>query len=333
MINPFKYLRKQTVGLALGSGGAKGIAHIAVIECLRQMGIPIHYVAGSSIGAVIGALHCVGTLDRFKIDLLKAGVRDLLKLADLVFPRSGLIEGKDFMEFMTAYIPADARIEDLDTPLCIVATDYKDGTAVLFERGNILEALRASISIPGVFVPVKYRDTWLIDGGVSNPLPVNIVRRMGASMTIAVNLHPTLKQRFKTMAVESTRKHHVTGDPEHLAVVRRSRSLEKKGTAGSGTWLQFVQGLLSRDDPKKAAAAAKKECPSIFDVITQTIDIMEYVNTMLLLKYNAPTVLIEPLSPDVTTMDFMRAQEVLRHGEEACDRVRLQLKTKVKLWV
>lgn len=330
MINPFKYLRKRTVGLALGSGGAKGIAHIAVIDCLREKGIPIHCVAGSSIGAVIGALYCVGTLDRFKVDLLKVGVRDLIKLADLVFPRSGLLEGKDFMEFMTAYIPADARIEDLDIPLCIVATDYKDGKAVLFERGNILEALRASISIPGVFVPVKYRDTWLIDGGVANPLPVNIVKRMGAGLTIAVNLHPTLKQRFRTMAVDATRRHHVSGEPEHLSVVRRKGASSKEGAAG-GSWLQYVQGLLNRDKIK--AVDPKKEYPSIFDVITQTIDIMEYTNTMLLLKYNTPTVLIEPLSLDVTTLDFTRADEVLRHGQEACRKVNLQLATKVKLWV
>ena len=159
------------------------------------MEIPIDFIAGSSIGAVIGALHGIGALGRFKEDILKFTFRDMLGYMDPVVPRSGLIEGKGFVKFMERYIPRDAKIEELKTPLSVLATDYGTGMSVIFRKGNILEALRASVSIPGVLMPVKYGETLLVDGGVANPLPINIVRGMGAGITVAVNLHPRLKKR------------------------------------------------------------------------------------------------------------------------------------------
>ena len=197
MSNPLKFFGNRTVGLALGSGGAKGLSHIAVVEYLRSMEIPIHMIAGSSIGAVVGAIYCVGALDRFKQDILKLTLREMLKYMDPVVPRSGLIEGKGFVKFLERYVPPAALLEELEVPLAVVATDYATGAPVVFRSGNVLEALRASVSIPGVLVPVRYRDTLLVDGGVSIPLPISVVRGMGAGLTIAVNLHPLRKRGLR----------------------------------------------------------------------------------------------------------------------------------------
>jgi NTE family protein len=328
MFNPLKYLRNRTVGLALGSGGAKGLAHVAVIEYLTSNGIPLHLIAGSSIGAVVGALYCAGALDRFKNDMLKFSLRELFGFLDLVMPRSGLIEGKGFVKFMERYIPRSAVIEGFRVPLAIVATDYATGMPVVFRSGSVHEALRASVSIPGVLVPVRYRDTLLVDGGVANALPVNVAREMGAGMTIAVNLHPQLKKRGLRHYVKTrTAATPAPVDPKDVEIIREERS-PAVSTAGGVKWLRMIEQWLAPDRDK-----GNKNLPNIFDVIVQSVDIMEYNNTELMLRYNSPTVLIEPNVIDVRTLDFASASRIMYEGYLACERMKGPLKRKVKAWV
>lgn len=329
MLNPLKYFRNSKVGLALGSGGAKGLSHIAVVEYLESLEIPIHMIAGSSIGAVVGALYCAGTLGKFKEDILKFTLRDLLSFMDPVVPRSGFIEGKGFLKFMARYIPRGLNIENLRPPLAIVATDYINGTPVIFRSGSILEALRASISIPGVMVPVRYRGTLLVDGGVANPLPVNVVRGMGAGLTIAVNLHPQLKKRGIRQYVESSMVDPgARVDLMDTTNIRNEQKPETTDRIAGIKWLKAIEQWL-RTDP----GSDKKNMPNIFEVMTQSVDIMEYVNTALMLKYNSPTVLIEPDVIDVQTLGFTDAKKIIDEGFLACSRVKKTLIRKVKLWI
>ncbi len=317
------------MGLALGSGGAKGLAHIAVLEYLESMEIPIDFIAGSSIGAVIGALHGIGSMGKFKEDILKFTFRDLLGYMDPVVPRSGLIQGKGFIKFMERYIPRDAKIEDLKTPLSVLATDYGTGMSVIFRRGNILEALRASVSIPGVLMPVRYGETLLVDGGVANPLPINIVRSMGAGITVAVNLHPRLKKRGL--------KHYVKTPPEEalprrgskmLMPVAEDQSLELQSRSAGVRWFGAIEQWL-----RAGKDQGKNKMPNILEIMAGSVDIMEYVNTALLLKYNAPTVLIEPDVIDVQTLDFVDAKKIINEGYLACARAEKILHRRVKVWV
>ena len=329
MFNPLKYFRNRKVGLALGSGGAKGLSHIAVIEYLESLRIPIHMVAGSSIGAVVGALYCAGTLGEFKEDILKFTLRDLLSFMDPVTPRSGFIEGKGFIKFMARYIPPSTNIEDLKTPLAIVATDYINGTQVIFRKGTVLEALRASVSIPGVLVPVRCQGTLLIDGGVANPLPVNVVKSMGAGMTIAVNLHPQLKKRgLKHYAESSTAAQTAQVDSKDTTITGGKQKPEKPNLIADIKWLKTIEQWIRTD-----SGSDKKNIPNIFNVMAQSVDIMEYVNTALILKYNSPTVLIEPNIIDVQTLDFTDAKKIIDEGFLACARVKNTLIRKVRLWV
>jgi NTE family protein len=328
MLNPLKYFRNRKVGLALGSGGAKGLSHIAVLEYLESLNIPIHMIAGSSIGAVVGALYCAGTLGKFKEDILKFTLRDLLSFLDPVMPRSGFIEGKGFTKFMARYIPRSSNIEDLKLPLAIVATDYINGTPVIFRNGNILEALRASVSIPGVLVPVRYRGTLLVDGGVANPLPLNVVRSMGAGMTIAVNLHPQVKKRGLKHYVESSMANQSARVDLKDNVIKEEQMPEKPGQSAGIKWLKAIEQWLRAD-----SGSDKKNMPNIFEVMTQSVDIMEYVNTALMLKYNSPTVLIEPNVIDVQTLGFTDAKKIIDEGFIACSRAKKTLIRKVRLWV
>jgi NTE family protein len=327
MINPFKYMTKRKMGLVLGSGGAKGLAHISTIEYLENMEIPVHLMVGSSIGAIIGAVYAAGNLKRMKTDLLNFDRSRVISLMDPVFPRSGLIEGKEVMKFMMNYIPRDLNLEDLPFPFAVVATDYYNAGTVVFTRGNVLEAVRASISIPGIFIPVKYRDTFLIDGGVSNPLPVNVAKRMGASVTIAVNLNgrvyrEDIKDYYRSFDEETD----MVLEPKDIEILEEESSFRMDDSSPKGgSWLGTVNHWLRMD--------RSSGYPNIFEVITRSIDIMGYVNTRLVLKYTRPTVLIEPDVLQFGVMEFNRASQILTEGFLATDAKRSELKSRVKNWL
>ncbi len=324
MFNPLKIFKKNKVGLALGSGGAKGIAHIAVIEYLEEMNIPIHYISGSSIGSVIGAVYSAGKLKEFKNAVLNLTKKDVRSLFDPVLPRSGLLRGADAMNFIGKFIPKDLKIEDLKIPLSVVATDFLSGKAVIFDSGNLLDAVRASLSIPGIFVPVKFKDTFLIDGGVADPLPINVVRDMGANLTVAVNLHPGLKKRNIDKIIKKIKPEKSIGVNSKFIQIIEEKVKSGNGISKSG-FFSTIEHFLGLDE--------KNDMPNIFEVIMQSVDIMEYINTMYTLQTNPPTVLIEPQLLDTGTMDFFKAGNILIEGRAACERVNQSLKGKVKIWV
>jgi NTE family protein len=191
------FWRKKRLGLVLGSGGARGIAHIPVLEMLNEIDMKPDYITGTSIGALLGAMYCSGRIDTVKKEFLRMNHGKILRYIDLVFNKPGLIGGKKVMGFLEKCIPANMKFKDLDIPLQVVATDYGTGEPVVLSEGNLLKAVRASISIPGIFTPVPYKKGFLIDGGLSNPLPVDVVRKMGATKVVAVNVIPPLEPKMK----------------------------------------------------------------------------------------------------------------------------------------
>jgi len=334
MINPLKYFTNRKVGLVLGSGGAKGISHIAVIEYIEAHEIPIHFISGSSIGAVVGALYSAGKLKEYKDFLLNLEWSEMITYFDPVFPKSGLIEGKKIIEMLEKFIPRDYLIEDLPIPLSIVATDYYTGMPVVFRSGRVLDAIRASISIPGVFIPMRYKDTFLVDGGVANPLPIDIVKGMGAGRVIAVNLHPIIHSGSKKLRnmVESKIK-TVEGDSSQLEMISEKNNMKGQDIKKSGTdknWLNSVQKWLGINANEKSGTI---KMPNIFEVMYQTVDIMEYTNTLFMIRYNPPAVLIEPNLVDMPTLDFTRTSKILTEGYSACSRNQKALDRKIKWWV
>ncbi len=320
MISLFKIFQKKKVGLVLGSGGSKGIAHIAAIEYLESLEIPISLIAGSSIGALVAAVYASGTLNVLKEDVLKMDRKQVRSYIDPVFPLAGLIEGKKLKTFLAKYISPQAKIEDLPIPIGVVATDLFSGAAVVLRSGSVIDAVRASISIPGVFVPVKYGDSILVDGGVANPLPINIVQEMGADLSIAVNLHPKIhSERLK----KTIRKGNTSElDPDSLSDTPLS------GTDAKNTGLSLLKSAekwLGLDRDKKVDTL-----PNILEVITQSIDIMGYVNTTMMLKYARPTVLIEPDLVDMPTLDFAQASRALTEGHSASWKMKRALLRRIK---
>ena len=185
------------VGLALGSGGARGIAHIGVIKALLEAGIPIHMIAGTSMGALVGACYAAdANISLLEEIALKSNLRKMAHLLDpkLTLLSAGILHGGRVENFLKSII-GDKRIEDCEIPYSAIATDIRSGKEIILNRGPLIKAVRASISIPFVFVPVKYESAYLVDGGTVNPVPANVVRSMGATFIIAVNVLNDVKKR------------------------------------------------------------------------------------------------------------------------------------------
>ena len=206
-----QFHRKETdspkkIGLALGSGSARGWAHIGVIRALAEAGIRIDCVAGTSIGALVAAVYASGNIDSLEEVVLQIDWKQIAYSLDVVFPKSGLIDGKKVAAFIRSQVK-QINIEDLPLPFRAVSTDLATGSEVVIKQGDIIEAVRASISVPGIFTPVKKGGTILVDGGLVNPVPVSVVREMGADFVIAVDLNHDIvakKGISKTFSAKST---------------------------------------------------------------------------------------------------------------------------------
>ncbi len=208
---------RKTVGLVLGCGASRGWAHIGVIEALEDAGIPIDFIAGCSVGGYIGALYASGSLGSLKKFLLRMDGQKIFSYFDVVFPRSGLLNGsKRVRELFSMHTDA-LTFEDLDIPVVMVATDLDRGKKVVLKSGSIIEALRATMSYPGLFAPVRVKDRWLVDGGLIDPVPVGLARAMGAEVVIAVDLNSRIVSRSQNPLAAA-------GNNRHKAPARGNRS-------------------------------------------------------------------------------------------------------------
>jgi NTE family protein len=187
--------KKKKVGLVLGGGYARGLAHIGVLEVLEREGIPIDFISGTSIGALIGALYArekdASLIRKQAAQLDWIGMTSLV---DLTLPKSGFIGGKRITNLLRRFI-GDIQFKDLDIPFACVATDIISGEEVVLNEGPVLEAVRASISIPVIFRVARTKGRYLVDGGLVNQVPVNVAKKMGADFIIAVDITPAKAER------------------------------------------------------------------------------------------------------------------------------------------
>ncbi len=214
----------KLTAVVFGSGGARGWAHVGVLKAFRELGFKPDIVAGSSIGAVAAAVYAVDALD----DLLKFSEDfDWFKATQLFIEfgihRGGLTEGRKVTDFLESIIKVE-NIEDMSIPFGAVATDLLTSEVVLFKSGPLIHALRSSISVPGIFTPVRSGTRFLVDGGLVNPLPMNVVREMGATHVVAVNVNNNLKTASREVTPEPTkrRKHEDSLDMNLFDVFTRS---------------------------------------------------------------------------------------------------------------
>ena len=223
--------RKKKIGLALSSGAARGFAHIGVLDVLQKEGVPIDMIAGTSAGAIIGAVYatCLDS-DILKQHALSIDLKKLAPLLDPSFPRTGFFKGGKIKKTLAGYIGGDINFTDLKIPFACVATDIDTGEEVIINSGSVPEALRATISIPGIFTVVKQEDRYLVDGGLTTPVPVDIVREMGADFVIAVNVNPHVTDRMGKAGKTRAEAHK---EPNILQIMMQSIYITTNAVAHS----------------------------------------------------------------------------------------------------
>lgn len=188
--------RNKKIGLALGGGGARGCAHVGVIKALEEAGIPIDYIAGTSIGSFIGGIYVAGDIKELEEYLLRIKWKDVVGHFDPVVPKKGFFKGEKICKLIEKLLK-HKTFRTNKIPFKAVATDLFTGKEVILKTGSITQAIRSSIAIPGIFTPTKKGGSYLIDGGVANPVPVNVARNMGADIVIAVDLnHNFIKEKM-----------------------------------------------------------------------------------------------------------------------------------------
>ena len=180
-------VKTKNVALALSSGGARGLAHIGAIEELEAQGYQISSIAGCSMGALIGGVYAAGKLNEFREWMKTIDRKKMLGLIDFSLSLNHIVKGTRIIEAIMEFVP-DVNIEDLPIPYCAVATDLKAGREVLFRKGSLFKAIRASISLPSFYEPVTINDMILIDGGIINPLPLNRVKRQPGDILVGIDV-------------------------------------------------------------------------------------------------------------------------------------------------
>ncbi len=289
------------VGIALGSGSARGWAHIGVIQQLQDFGIDPTVVAGTSIGALVGAVYVSGQLDAFAKWVESLSFMDVIGFMDVGFS-GGVVKGEKLFGFFREN-HQNPDIESLDRRFATVATDMALGREVWIEKGPVLDAARASCALPGLFSPVKYKDRWMLDGGLVNPVPVSVCRAMGAEVVIAVNLNGQLIGRHFSRKTEES--------------VRRARQQAQNGERG--LLEKIARYFLSSDE-------AAGDDPGFFDVIGASVNIMQDRITRSRMAGEPADLSLVPLLNDFAIMDFHRADEAIEEGRrlviEAEDRIR-----------
>lgn len=304
-----KSVSSQKVGLALGSGSARGWAHIGVIRALADAGIEVSYVAGTSIGALVGAGFALDKTDVLEDFARHLDWKQIVSFLDVTFPRSGLIDGEKVTDFFRSHV-RKMKIEELPLPYCAVATDLATGNEVVLCKGDLVEAIRASISIPGIFTPVKFNGQFLVDGGLVNPVPVSAARNLGADYVIAVDLSHDLVDKGRPGASatkDSSPKGEV--DKSQLAKWGINQDLADKINQLSSPALSHVRRWLLREPT-----------PNIFEVLTASINIMESQITAIKLKADPPDLLIQPKLGHLRFMEFHKADEAIAEGYRATMR-------------
>jgi NTE family protein len=283
---------RPKIGLALGSGAARGWAQIGVFEGLAALGIVPDVVAGTSVGALVGAAFVTGKLAALKARMENFGRRDVAAMLDVHLTTGGLIEGRRIENFLGS-LGIAGTIETHGPRYAAVATDLASGREIWLQQGPIGRAVRASIGMPGIFSPTRHDDRWLIDGGLVNPVPVSLARALGADIVIAVDLNSELVGR-RFSESDNDVNASLTAPAVPAQVPR---------------WLMDAVGpILQR------VLQAGPDHPSYFEVLANSLNIMQDRITRMRLAGDPPDVLLCPRLGEFSWLDFHRANEAIAEG-------------------
>jgi NTE family protein len=277
--------------LALGSGSARGWAHIGAIRALEQRGVKPDMVCGTSIGALVGGIYASGQLDGLERWVASLAWSQVVRLMDITW-KGGLIRGQRLFNLFSSTFE-NRELDQLDIRFGCVATELSSGREIWLQHGPLLEVVRASIAMPGLFTPVVRDGTVLVDGGLVNPVPVSMCRALGAEIVIAVDLSWGKLGPYRNMGRELP-------------------------TQSERSWLERLRGRRGGGSTDKPA---EPSIPSIFEVFNTALDITEQRVARSRLAGEPADVLITPLLPDFGTMEYHRGAEAIAEGRAAVERM------------
>ena len=280
-------MKKRNVALVLSSGGARGCAHIGAIKALEQNGFNITSIAGTSMGALVGGIYATGQLQLFEDWVSSLDMMEVLKLTDFSISKKGLVKGEKVINKIRQIVP-ERNIEDLAIPFCAVATDIIQGTETVFTEGDLYEAIRASISIPTVFQPLQLNDHYYVDGGLTNPIPVNRVKRFDDDLLVVVDVSAPIPYQKKM--IESIQP-------------ANNKYSEK---------IELIKAKFNSLIPSQK----KSENIEIFNLSNRSIGTMMRKISELTLEKHQVDLLISISKESFSTYDFYKAKEIIKEGEE-----------------
>jgi len=296
-------IRRPVIGLALGGGAARGFAHIGIVRTLIAHGIVPNVVVGTSIGAVIGGAYATGHLDRLEDWARSLQPRNIISYLDIRLNGSGLIGGTKLAAELEAAM-GPSLIEELPVKFATVATEVRTGHEIWLTHGRIVDALRASYALPGIFAPVLVGDRWLVDGALVNPVPVSAARAFGAEIVIAANVSSDVFAHSTTIYAHGPAG-TVTAAPEVLDPAPPKRGFGKFFSAERTVKREFF------------GAAGR---PGISTIMVDAFNIMQDRITRARLAGDPPDLLISPRVGEIGWFDFHRADDLIAHGARAAER-------------
>lgn len=290
-------MMKPVVTLVLSGGGARGTAHIGVIEELEGRGYEIASVTGTSMGALVGGIYADDAIAPFKEWMLSLDRLKVFSLVDFTLGKSGMVKGDKVFNKMKDFIP-DRPIQDLRIPFAAVAVDLINKREVVFREGSLFDAIRASVSIPSVLTPVKTEDGLLVDGGVMNNIPTSHAPRVPGDLLVVANVNALIPVSLPKISPEEGEKQ------------RRAYQIK------IDEFQSHLQKILHQGQPEKQSRSNEEKL-NYFDVIDETISLMTYHMAQMSLKYYTPDVLIEVSRDSCGTYDFFKAGELVDMGQDA----------------
>lgn len=275
-------MERKNVALVLSSGGARGLAHIGAIEEIEAQGYHITSVAGCSMGALIGGIYAAGKLKEFREWMKTIDRKKMLELTDFSFSINHLVKGSRIIEAIMEIVP-DMKIEDLPIPFCAVATDWKGGREVVFRSGSLFDAIRASISLPSFFDPVRRDGMILIDGGVTNPIPLNRVDRQDGDILVGIDVSGHDYRAQSALHEELT-----------------ERRKQKKSLPA-----QIIDKLIPDNIDF-----------NYYTVLSRVSSLMIRQNSLLMEQLTHPDILVDIQMTRITTFDFDKSEKIITYGRK-----------------
>lgn len=292
-------MRSIKIGLALGAGSARGWSHIGVINALQRAGIKIDIVAGCSIGSLVGAAYACGKLPELEKWVRSFSYWDVLKLMDVSWRRGGLLRGERVFNHYRQIL-SESSFTDCQLKFGAVATNLSTGRELWFTEGDLHLAIRASCSMPGLMAPVTHNGYWLVDGAVVNPVPVSLTRALGADIVIAVDL-----------------QHDAHLVQQDLLSVNPAENEEDSGEKNTARlqWHERLRERISTMTTRRTVVA-----PTAMEIMTTSIQVLENRLKRNRMAGDPPDILIQPLCPQISTLDFHRAEAAINAGQLAVEK-------------